>query len=82
MSRECPQLPVDQLHAALPSGHEAKRGVDALHRELESPTPNPSVIRRLASELEQHAPIAAIVANWFDDPRTQEFINALVQAGL
>lgn len=82
MSNEHPEFPVERLHAALPNGHEAKAQVDALHRELQAPAPSPSRIRQLAAELQRHAPVASIVATWFDDPRTQEFINALVQAGL
>lgn len=82
MPRDHPNLPVDKLHAAVSDDSEARKRIDALHRELASEKPEATAIKEHVEELRKHAPIAAIIANWFEDPRTQLFINELVQAGL
>lgn len=82
MSRDNSEFPLEKLHAALPHDHHVRQRVDALHAELRSKAPRAAVIKEYAKELRKHAPIAAIIENWFEDPRTQEFINDLVQAGL
>lgn len=82
MAHDRPEFPIEQARAALPSDHAGQRQLDALHRELHSQHPRADAIKARVDELLTHSPIASMVANWFDDPRTQEFINELVQAGL
>ena len=82
MTHDRPDLPIDRLRAALPPDHDAHARVDALDRELQAEKPSTSAIKEHVAELRKHAPIAAIITNWFDDPRTQTFIDELVRIGL
>jgi hypothetical protein len=82
MAGERPEFPLDSLHAAARDNHAARDRIDALHRELNASSPKAETIKEHVAQLRKHAPVAAIIANWFDDPRTQMFINDIVQAGL
>jgi hypothetical protein len=82
MPDDRPEFPAEELRAAARGDREAHRHIDALHRELGSDHPTREAIDEHVGALRKRAPIGAIVANWFDDPRTQMFINEIVQAGL
>jgi hypothetical protein len=77
-----PPLPVDQLRSAVPPEHEAHPTIDALHGELSSERPAPAAIKAHVESLRKHAPLTTLVANWFEDPRTQAFIAELTATGL
>jgi hypothetical protein len=72
-------LPRNQLHAALPGDHAAHGTIDELHREVESRSPNRDAIERHVGHLRSLPELEAIVANWWDDPKTQRFIGILSQ---
>jgi hypothetical protein len=77
-----PQLPIDQLRAAVPGNPSAQAAIDELHGELASERPASSKIKAHVESLRKHAPLTVIIANWFEDPRTQTFIQELTAAGL
>ena len=79
---ERPPFPTDQLRAAVPSDHEARSTIDDLHNELSTERPASSAIKAHVETLRKHAPLTTLVANWFEDPRTQAFIEELTAAGL
>lgn len=72
-------LPREHLHAALPHGHAAHATIDDLHAEVEHHSPNRHAIERHVGALRALPELEAIVANWWDDPRTQRFIAILGQ---
>ena len=79
---ERPVLPAQKLHAALPAGHRDHATIDALHRELTAASPNPDSIENHVRTLQGLPELEAVVANWWDDPKTQRFIGYLSQIGL
>jgi hypothetical protein len=74
-----PPLPREHLHAALPHGHEAHTTIDELHAEVEKTSPDPATVHRHVGTLRALPELEAIVANWWDDPKTQRFIAILGQ---
>jgi hypothetical protein len=70
------------LHAALPHGHPAHATIDALHAEVGAAAPNRRTIERHVSNLRGLPELEAAVANWWDDPKTQRFIETLSRIGL
>jgi hypothetical protein len=76
------EFPVEKLRAAADRDDEARNRIDALHRELQSDRPSSTAIGEHVKELRKHAGLVTLVENWFDDPRTQSFINELILAGL
>jgi hypothetical protein len=79
---ERPDFPADALRAALPNDPEVYERIADLRDELESERPASAKIRGHVDELRKHPSLRAIVAGWFDDPRTQAFIDELTAAGL
>ena len=77
-----PELPREQLHAALPEGHGAHGTIDRLHAEVAGSTPNAASIAQHVGALRSLPELEATVANWWDDPKTQRFISNLNQIGL
>ncbi|HEY9086467.1 MAG TPA: hypothetical protein VIN40_11115 [Candidatus Tyrphobacter sp.] len=77
-----PILPEDDLRAALPHGHTAHATIDRLRDELESPSPDRRSIETHVTHLRSLPELAAIIANWWDDPETQRFIATLNSMGL
>jgi hypothetical protein len=75
-------LPREQLHAALPHGHAAHATIDDLHAQVEGEAPDASAIHRHITALRGLPELEAIVANWWDDPKTQRFFETLGQIGL
>jgi hypothetical protein len=72
-------LPRAELHEALPDDHEAHATIDKLHAEIERGSPNPQAIEQHVGALRVLPELEAIVANWWDDPKTQHFIGILGQ---
>jgi hypothetical protein len=80
--RQQAALPREDLHAALPAGHVAHASIDELHSAMEGRAPDRSSIERRIGHLRSFPELEAIVANWWDDPKTQRFIANLSQIGL
>ncbi|HEY6450522.1 MAG TPA: hypothetical protein VIX60_07580 [Candidatus Cybelea sp.] len=74
-----PPLPRENLHAALPQGHAAHKTIDELHAHVEGSAPNRRAIEKHVGALRALPELEAIVANWWDDPKTQRFIGYLGQ---
>jgi hypothetical protein len=75
-------LPLQELHAALPVKHPAHTTIDDLHAELQAPKPDTRAIQMHVGRLRALPELEAVVANWWDDPKTQRFIVYLGQIGL
>ena len=82
MASEHPEFPEEALRAAAQGNAEAGASVDALHQELGADRPDKSAIQSHVRELRKHASLATIIANWFEDPKTQAFIDELTGTGL
>jgi hypothetical protein len=80
--RDQATLPRDDLHAALPEGHDAHATIDELHGELHKPRPDAQTIERHVGSLRALPELEAIVVNWWDNPRTQRFFGILGQIGV
>ncbi|HEX3670832.1 MAG TPA: hypothetical protein VHT92_03910 [Candidatus Cybelea sp.] len=72
-------LPVDELHAALPPDHDAHATIDKLHAAMQADPPDHELIHEHAGALRALPELEAIVANWWDDPKTQRFVAILGQ---
>ncbi|MBV8602251.1 MAG: hypothetical protein JO359_11870 [Candidatus Eremiobacteraeota bacterium] len=82
MPDDRPDFPLENLRAAVPGNPGAQAEIDALHRELAAERPASAKIKAHVESLQKHAPLSTLVANWFEDPRTQTFIQELTAAGL
>ena len=82
MPEDRPDLPVEALRAAVPSNPSAQAEIDALHRELGAESPASATIKAHVESLRKHPGLGTLIANWFEDPRTQTFIQELTAAGL
>lgn len=76
-----PQLPVDAMRQAAgdPGTHA---DIDALHAELTKEQPSADAISSHVERLRGQPKLWAILATWFEDPRTQTFLADLSSAGL
>ncbi len=77
-----PTVPLEKLHAALPKSHRAHETIDRLHAEVERSSPSRRAIEEHAGALRALPELEAIVANWWDGPKTQRFMATLGQIGL
>ncbi len=75
-------FPADKLNAAIPDDSEARARIEALKRELASDRPTAANIQAHVTELRKHASLRDLVTAWFENPRTQAFIEELTAAGL
>jgi methylthioribose-1-phosphate isomerase len=75
-------FPAEKLHAAIPDDPETRKHIDALHRELASDRPTAANINQHVTELKKHATLRDVVTAWFENPRTQAFIDELTATGL
>jgi hypothetical protein len=72
-----PAFPRSDLHAALPEGHHAHDTIDALDAEINKESPQRPTIEKHVESLRGVAELEAIVANWWDAPKTQRFVDIL-----
>jgi hypothetical protein len=79
---ERPVPPHHDLHAALPREHAGHATIDRLRDEVAAASPNRRSIEAHVGNLRALPELEAIVANWWDDPKTQRFIAYLSQIGL
>lgn len=77
-----PDLPLEDLHAALPQGHAAHTTIDDLDAQLQGHLSDRAAIEEHVGTLRALPELEAIVTNWWDDPKTQRFIANLGQIGL
>jgi hypothetical protein len=77
-----PNLPYDELHAALESDPESRARLDALRAHLDDPAAHPDTVAGHVDALRGVRDIEARIANWWDDPNTQIWIKGLTDAGL
>jgi hypothetical protein len=77
-----PQLPYDDLHAALGAHPTAREELAALRAHLDDPAPDPDRIRGHVDALRGVHDAEARIANWWDNPETQRWIMAITNAGL
>lgn len=82
MADERPSFPADKFRAAVPDDASAQAEIDALHGELGAERPASAKIKAHVESLSKHASLRTLIANWFEDPRTQAFIDELTAAGL
>jgi len=75
-------LPREDLHAALPEGHDAHETIDALHEELHKPRPDRQTIERHVGRLRALPELEATLVNWWDSPKTQRYFAILAQIGV
>lgn len=77
-----PQLPYDEISGAIGDDATAKAELDALHAQLQQPSPNRAQVEGHVDRLRGVRDAGARVANWFDDPETQRWIMTITDAGL
>jgi hypothetical protein len=77
-----PQLPYDELHAAIGADPAARNELDALRAQLEHATPDAARVQGHVDALRGVRDAEARIANWWDDPATQRWIMAITNAGL
>jgi hypothetical protein len=77
-----PPLPHDELRGALGEGHPEHATIDRLHQELSAQAPDRASIEAEVHRLRSLPELAAIVANWWDDPATQRFMSNLSATGI
>jgi hypothetical protein len=72
-------FPREDLHAALPTEHDAHATIDQLHSEVEGPAPDPRSIEQHVGHLRALPELEATIALWWENPNTQRFIANLGQ---
>jgi hypothetical protein len=77
-----PQLPFDELRAAVGADPAARTALEELRAHLETPAPDPEAVRRHVDALRGVRDIEARIANWWDDPETQRWVMTITDAGL
>lgn len=77
-----PDLPHEDLHAALPEQHPAHATIDRLRDEIQSPKPSRPAIEAHVGTLRALPELEARVATWWESPSTQRFMWNLSQIGL
>jgi hypothetical protein len=77
-----PQLPYDELHAALGENAAARTELEALRAHLNEPVPDAERIRGHVDALRGVHDAEARIANWWDNPETQRWIMTITNAGL
>ena len=79
---DVPHPPYEELEAAAHGDPEAQRHVQALRAQMQSSRPDPDAVREHATRLRGIGDLEARIANWWDDPATQNWVKALTDAGL
>jgi hypothetical protein len=77
-----PQLPYDDLYAAIGEDNAARAELDALRTHLDTPAPDRAKVQGHVDNLRGLHDVEARIANWWDDPKTQLWIKGLTDAGL
>jgi hypothetical protein len=77
-----PHPPYDELRSASDAHPEAGTAIDELHAELHEPEPRTERIAQSVQRLRTIPVLEAQIANWWDAPRTQQWLKILSDAGL
>ncbi len=80
--REIPHPPYDELRASLGDDRAGHAALDDLHAALHADAPRSERISAPIAHLRTIPAIEARIANWFDAPRTQQWLLLLNEAGL
>lgn len=75
-------FPGDALRAAIPASDKAQESIDSLEAELQEPAPRRASLEQHVGVLRSVRELEATIANWWDRPSTQEFIDDLTRIGL
>lgn len=77
-----PHPPYDELRAALGEHAEGQAALDDLHAALDEPAPQAAQVTASVERLRTIPVLEARIANWWDAPRTQNWLMILSDAGL
>ena len=80
--RDIPHPPYDDLRDELGDDPAAARALEALHDELHAPAPERASVEQHVDILRGIRTIEARIANWWDDPVTQQWVKSLSDTGL
>lgn len=77
-----PHPPYDELRSDGAAHPDAYAAIDELHAELHAPEPRAGRITQSVARLRTIPVLEARIANWWDAPRTQQWLKILGDAGL
>jgi hypothetical protein len=77
-----PHPPYDELRTALGDHTEGQAALDDLQAALHDDTPRPEHVSASVQRLRTIPVLEARIANWWDSPRTQNWLKILSDAGL
>ena len=80
--RGVPHPPYDELRNELGDDPAAARALDDLHAHLHGPSPVRATVTSQVDLLRSVRTIEARIVNWWDDPRTQQWIKSLSDTGI
>ena len=77
-----PHPPYEQYRSALGDHPEGHAALDDLRTALHAPEPEASKVSASVERLRAIPVLEAQIANWWDSPRTQNWLKILSDAGL
>jgi len=77
-----PHPPYDEYRSALGADSPGHAAIDDLHAALNESAPQPEHIWASVDRLRAIPVLEARIANWWDSPRTQNWLKILSDAGL
>jgi len=77
-----PHPPYDELRSALGEHTEGHAALDDLQAELHDAAPQAAHVSASVARLRTIPVLEARIANWWDAPRTQNWLKILSDAGL
>ncbi len=77
-----PHPPYDEYRAAIGEHAAGQAALDDLHAAMHAPEPHAGRVAASVERLRTLPVIEAQIANWWDAPRTQNWLKILSDAGL
>jgi hypothetical protein len=77
-----PHPPYDELRSSAGTDADGHAAIDDLHRVMHDPSAPPAHITGAAERARSVPVLEATIANWWDSPRTQNWLKILSDAGL
>ena len=77
-----PHPPYDELRAELGDHPDGRAALDELHAAMHEHTPRPADVTAPVERLRTIPVLEARVANWWDSPRTQNWLKIIADTGL
>jgi hypothetical protein len=77
-----PHPPYDEFRSALGDHPEGRAALDDLQAALHAPAPQAEHVSASVRRLRAIPVLEARIANWWDEPRTQNWLKILSDAGL